>query len=103
MFGLVTASCQKWPPVLPSIRLPERKNPQRSQGFARGSNDKAFTPLMEWAEEVVMPQVRDRFVTLAGASKADANAVKISKDEIRRSVAKFVRFCTANPSGFLIG
>ncbi|MGB4226637.1 MAG: hypothetical protein WBJ68_08280, partial [Candidatus Dechloromonas phosphoritropha] len=37
MFGLVTASCQKWPPVLPSIRLPERKNPQRSQGFARGS------------------------------------------------------------------
>ena len=39
MFGLVTASCQKWPPVLPSIRLPERKNPQRSQGFARGSHD----------------------------------------------------------------
>ena len=39
MFGLVTASCQKWPPVLPSIRLPERKNPQRSQGFARGSGE----------------------------------------------------------------
>lgn len=70
--------------------------------MAAVQNDKAFTPLMDWAEEVVMPQVRDRFVTLAGASKADANAVKISKDEIRGSVAKFVCFCTANPSGFLI-
>lgn len=52
MFGLVTASCQKWPPVLPSIRLPERKNPQRSQGFARGSKDPKFGIL----RDVVMRQ-----------------------------------------------
>jgi uncharacterized protein (DUF4415 family) len=38
MIGLVTASCQKWPPALPSSRQPARINPQQNIGFARGSS-----------------------------------------------------------------
>ena len=37
MFGLVTTSCQKWPPEPLSIRSLWQKNPQHKSSFARGS------------------------------------------------------------------
>ena len=46
MIGLVTASCQKWPPALPSLRHPPQINPQQNLGFARGSH---FAEIIVWA------------------------------------------------------
>jgi hypothetical protein len=43
MFGLRTSSCQKWPSALPSIRQPERINPQQNSSFARGSFGREFS------------------------------------------------------------
>lgn len=71
--------------------------------IAAEPNDAMLTALMEWAEAVVMPQLHGRHVSIAAAFSSTGDTSKISKDEIRGTVARFVRFCATNPSGFIIG